>query len=437
MNNFTGIPSSDRGNGNFMTPSQPSYGVPMPSGSGFALSPIPNALVDQYISIQNSMNQLAVFIPQYNSQTVMVHSLQEQVNQQRQVLQSVSSQVIKEKKDVEKLHKPSISNFFSKALDKNGFDKKIEKEEQEYKAMIEKERQAKTQLENLETQLMQAKSIQTSLYQHVQMYESKTRELEHSIDRMIVAACLSPQHVIPMTQQEIFMNQTKRQQIVVYLSQYKAGLTNLQQAYTLLQSCYQRLSEAKNLATADLFMNGGLANMYVDSMKYENLNRANDDAKKAKLFIAEAVRQCPPLASQPLFVAKVTQGDFVFDVFFDNIISDYIVREKIRKSKEAMGESIQQLTITLNWLQMTCIPQIERDLQQVDQVIASLSSTLQQERMAIVTQALNQKASQQSQLPVISLGIPVPSQPQIPPIQTHPQTLVDLSNQPFNPTFSK
>ncbi|KAF0978439.1 hypothetical protein FDP41_002259 [Naegleria fowleri] len=387
------------------------YGMPIPSGSGFALSPIPNPLVDQYISIEDSMNQLSVFVPQYHSQTLVVHSLQEQVNQQRQVLQSVSSQVLKEKKSVEKLYQPSISNFFSKALDKHGFEKKIEKEQLEYKALLEKEHQAKYQLEQLEAQLMQAQSIQTSLHQHVQSYETKKRELESCIDRMMIAANLPPHHIIPQTQQELFMNQNKKQQIVCYLSQYKAGLTNLQQAYSLLQSCYQRLSEAKNLATADLFMNGGIANMYVDSMKYENLNRANDDAKKAKMFIAEAVRQCPPLASQPLFVAKVTQGDFVFDVFFDNIIADYIVREKIRKSKEAMSESIQQLTITLNWLQMTCIPQIERDLQEVDQLIASLSTTLQQERMAIVMQALHQKSSQQSQLPVISLGVPnCPSQ---------------------------
>ena len=140
------------------------------------------------------------------------------------------------------------------------------------------------------------------------------------------------------------------------------------------------------------------------------------------MFFAEAVRLCPPLSSQPLFVAKVTQGDFVFDVFFDNFISDYIVHEKIRKSKEAMAESIAQISNTLNWIQTSCIPQIERDLGQSEQLILSLSTTLENERRNIVNQALNQPKLQTPQMPqsYTQVVFPPPQNPSTQPPSTTP-----------------
>ena len=419
--------------GSFHSGGQPTngptmQGIPMPN-SGFSLSPVPGQLIQQYLAINENIQQLSVFVPQHQQQVQVVNQLQQQINQQNTHLQSLSLAVQKEKKDVDKVHKPSIGNFFSKALDKHGFEKKVEKEEKEYQDAVNREQQARTHLGNLQNQMSQAQLTLSSLLGKVQLMDQKKRELEATINQILIAARLPLNHIIPQTEQNLGIQQSRRNQIVTYLNQYKTALSSLQSAYTLLQSCYERLSEAKGYATADLFMRGGMANMYVDAMKYEHLNNANADAKKAKMFIAEALRICPVLSSQPLFVAKVTNGDFVFDVMFDNFIADYIVHEKIRKSKEAMGESIRCLGNTLGWMTGTCIPQMERDLQQADQMVMSLSTTLQQERLRIVYQCMDQHKMTQSQTPQISLGIPPPNTT----AYTMTTTMVDL---PLAPSLS-
>ncbi|EFC49876.1 hypothetical protein NAEGRDRAFT_56599 [Naegleria gruberi] len=410
---------------------QPSFYSPLPTNQPIIpstianLPPIPQQFLDHYRMLQETLSQLSVFVPQYNNQTNIVNTLQQQVNGQQQALNNLTNDVKKEKTQLEKLQKSSFTNLIAKTLDKHGHEKKVEKENSEYKIALDRENQARAQLQNIQNQLLQAQSAQSSLLQKVQLFESKKIELNQVTDQIIGAAQLPLTHIIPVTHQNLNVQQSKKNQIMQYLAQYRNGLMNLQQAYSLLQTCYERLSEAKNLATADLFMRGGYANMYVDSMKYENLNRANDDAKRAKMFIAEAVRLCPPLSTQPLFVAKVTQGDFVFDVFFDNFISDYIVHEKIRKSKEAMAESIQHLANTLNWIQTSCLPQIERDMAQTDQIVLSLTSTLENERRNVVNMALEQSKSF-SQTPQNFTQVVLP-----PP--QNPSTTTSSSAQYFDP----
>lgn len=125
---------------------------------------------------------------------------------------------------------------------------------------------------------------------------------------------------------------------------------HFQQAQQYLQQAYDKLRGAKGWSTVDI-LGGGF---FTDLIKHSKVDDARHIVELAVQQL-NAGYQLVPNAPRIRF-ARVHQNNFIWDVFFDNIFSDWSAREKISQSLRSVEEAIQDTGMVLNWLQQQMNP---------------------------------------------------------------------------------
>ncbi len=232
-------------------------------------------------------------------------------------LSKLEDQLVKELRDIEGLEKMSITSVFYKILGSQ--DEQLEKERQEYLTVSLKHKELKKDIELLE-------------YEH-KILSSKVQEiggLEANLEQ------LKKQRL-----QEILStdDHLRRQLTGIHreMDDIQGELEELKQANSAGDTALRAIGEViKHLKDAEHWGNWDMMNKqgaYYSQMKHNAIDRAMNAAQQAKhkltLFDRELIDV--NIEQTQLHIKLDGFGRFM-DIFFDNLISDWVIQRKIKNA---------------------------------------------------------------------------------------------------------
>jgi hypothetical protein len=120
---------------------------------------------------------------------------------------------------------------------------------------------------------------------------------------------------------------------------YAAGA----RAHQLLQGAEELLSAAESWSTWDTFGGGGLL---TDMVKYDKLDRVADVLRQADLALGAYTRELADLRLAGVGTVGVDGLTRTFDVFFDNLFTDWAVRSRIQETRRRVVAALDAVALT-------------------------------------------------------------------------------------------
>lgn len=232
-------------------------------------------------------------------------------------LSKLEDQLVDELEDIEKLEKMSITSVFYNVLGSK--EKQLEKERQEYLTVSLKHKELKKDIEILE-------------YEH-KVIGAKVQEiggLEASLEELKKVRL-----------QEILRSDDKlRLQITGIhreMDDIRGELEELRQASAAGDACLRAISEViKHLKDAEHWGNWDMMNKkgaYYSQMKHNAIDRAMNAAQVAKHKLKVFDRELVDVnVEQTQLHIKLDGFSRFIDIFFDNLISDWVIQRKIKNA---------------------------------------------------------------------------------------------------------
>ncbi|MEB1809370.1 MAG: hypothetical protein LPK26_19105 [Bacillaceae bacterium] len=242
-------------------------------------------------------------------------------------------QLKKEKKDVSRLEKISLTNIFFTIMGKKL--EKLDKEQQEVIAAELKYKEAAETIIDLENELKELRMMLQTVVNAEVEYKSLLDEKERLIHDKHSALS---RELYDLSEQETSI----RSYLKEYEEAIQAGLASL----SALQRAIHSLDKAKGWSTWDMFGGG----MLTTAIKHSHL----DDARKQIHYAQNQLRlfQEELLDIENHFEIKMEIGNFLTfaDYFFDGIIVDWVVHGKINDSLSQAEETTAKVREILSVL---------------------------------------------------------------------------------------
>lgn len=240
---------------------------------------------------------------------------------------------LKEQKDVEKMEGKSLTALIYQIAGNK--EEKIAKERQEAYAATMKYETAKRDLEGIESDLNYCKD-----------------ELQ------MLADCEAEYHTLfEQKKSDMKSNNNQKAREVFELEEQLAALeheiTELEEALDVgyraidTSDCIiSELTEADNLANLDVFMDS----MLVDLSKREHIESAQGLVGNLQTELRRFKTELADVQIQGNIQIEIDDFSMFADWFFDNIFTDWDIKEKIERSLEQAKETRKQIADTINLL---------------------------------------------------------------------------------------
>lgn len=230
----------------------------------------------------------------------------------------------KEKSDVEKLQKESLSTFLKRLI--GNYDKQLDKEQQE-KLSAKRELDLSLALflesrEHLDT-------IQTNL-QETKMRFNRTKELlyQQNLD------------FYKKSQSE----EIKRAELKQELIEIDEALAAGEKVLAGIDFALEDLDSADSYSTWDMFTNSSLI---LDMLKYDKIDKAEAKMNHLEQLLESYTKELDDLSLDHfLSYEKFSGMSKAFDIFFDNLFSDWDTKTKIGRNiemLEQLGSNVEDL----------------------------------------------------------------------------------------------
>ncbi|UJF16166.1 hypothetical protein LZ578_03260 [Jeotgalibaca sp. MA1X17-3] len=220
----------------------------------------------------------------------------------------------KENEDVEKLQSESLSTYLKRLIGKH--EKELAKEMQE-------QLNAKIELDVSSALFLEAKKDLTAIHSAI---DDVTNQLEQLKDRLFQ----EDEHFREKITTEEIQRAELKQELIEVEEASVAGERVLQ----AIDSTLVDLDSANSFSTWDLLAGSFL----IDMMKYNKIDKAEEKMRGLELLLENYTKELKDLSLNHYFDYETFGGmNRTFDIFFDNIFSDWSTKEKI-------GRNIQQLT---------------------------------------------------------------------------------------------
>lgn len=215
----------------------------------------------------------------------------------------------KEKADVEQLEKQSLSTFVQNLL--GSYDEKLEKEKKE-------EVQAKIELDRTAILLEDAHELLDILDEEMGRRKEELSLLQEELIRT------NPSFREQITQQESKWAALKQEEKEV-IEAFEAGELVLDE----IDGVLKELNSASSMATWDLFTDS----FFLDLMKYNKIDKAEKELVHLERALQRYQNELKDVDLETsLAYEELSQMSRAFDVFFDNIFSDWNTRDTIRRN---------------------------------------------------------------------------------------------------------
>lgn len=234
----------------------------------------------------------------------------------------------KESEDVEKLQAESLATFLKRMV--GNYDKKLDKEMQEQLT-------AKMELDLSLALLLEAREDLTSIQIAIDQSTAQVKQLKDILYDQDTRF-----------REKITDEEMKRAQL-------KQELTELDEASVAGESVLQGIDDALNdLDSADSFSTWDMftdSSLIFDMMKYDKINKAEAKMSRLEQLLENYTKELKDLSLDTyLSYEKFSGMSKTFDIFFDNLFSDWDTKAKIGRNiemLEKLGNTITDLQTKL------------------------------------------------------------------------------------------
>ncbi len=255
--------------------------------------------------------------------------LQERLQFEQAALSSMEKVLDKEQRDVEALEREGISTMFRKWMGDR--EEKLDKEREEYlKASLRfNELYKSVELIRFELDLLLKKeqSEERVAAELVQLYTQREEEI------------LEKDPVLALALKAIL---TQSDQLAKYSLDVEEAITAGQITNQFVTKAEQFLHEAKNWGQREMWA-GSQQN--TGHMKYRAIDHARgmvQEARHSLIKFAKELRDVDASFQLNIHLEIESFGQFS-NVFFDNLITDYFIQQKVNKSLESVSRTRQEI----------------------------------------------------------------------------------------------
>lgn len=229
--------------------------------------------------------------------------------------------------DVERLEEQSISTFFQNIF--GTYEDNLEMEKQE-------EISAKNELDTAAASLQDAKDLLAVIDEEINLREKKLallrEELKETDERFKEKITQKEEEQLAFKQEAKELDEA-----------LQAGETVLQEIDNVLKE----LDSASSLATWDLFSDS----FFIDMMKYNKIDKAEKELNYLERALRNYKKELNDVDLQTsLYYEELSQMNRVFDIFFDNIFSDWNTRDTIRRNISMLEDMMYEVEDIQNLL---------------------------------------------------------------------------------------
>lgn len=286
-----------------------------------------NAYDERLRKMQQSMTRKEHLKSIMNSLTIQRCDLEEQVSELEQIK-------IKEQSDVDKLEGGSLFSFFYHVIGKK--DERLTKEREEAYAAAVKYDAAMRQLESVEYDLKKAENELLSLADCEVEYE---RTLEEKKKMLIESDFAYADRILELDHKLASMKSHNKE----VDEAIAAGQAAMKQAKEVLHE----LDSADGWSTFDLLGGGIIA----DAIKYSHMDNAQSKIEDLQVALRRFQTELADVSIQANLSISVDGFLRFADYFFDNIFTDWAVKDKISSARNQLLTVEMQIQSTMDQLE--------------------------------------------------------------------------------------
>ncbi|MEG0475470.1 MAG: hypothetical protein RR548_07205 [Carnobacterium sp.] len=231
---------------------------------------------------------------------------------------------VKESEDVEKLQAESLSTFLKRLV--GSYDKNIDKEIQEQLA-------AKMELDLSSALLLESREQLGTIQTAINQTTARIKQLKELLYRQDTNF-----------RKKISVEETKRTQLNQELNELDEALAAGEKVLDGIDFALDDLDSADSFSTWDMFTNSSLL---FDMMKYDKIDKAEAKMNRLEQLLENYTQELKDLSLDTyLSYEKFSGMSKTFDIFFDNLFSDWDTKSKIGRNidmLETLETAIEEL----------------------------------------------------------------------------------------------
>ncbi|KAI4867801.1 hypothetical protein F4820DRAFT_178065 [Hypoxylon rubiginosum] len=327
--------------------------------------------------------------PALEHQRHYIGDLNNELSTTQKRIAALDKQRVKEFKEHKKYRDSVMRRFSYRVSGKiDKFEARAEKEEKEYFAVLQEERQAKEQEENLRNLRSKALEVQTDLEAEVNRHAEAQQQLDGLYDSIF-------QGPTPAFPDEDCSERNAEDALQAYHNSRVAMETELQ-VIRLLTEAKGRLFSALNytedaLSHSRMDMFGG--GTFSDMMERNCLDNAENQVGQMLSLVRQAQRMSQNVQDLP--TVNIAHGSLMSDVFFDNIFTDMAFHDKIKDSQAGLYRARNALLDQLALAKSRC-GEAEQETNVHAAALKTAREELQKARERIFSRIANSNANAQA-----------------------------------------
>ncbi|CAM1508051.1 Fc.00g048990.m01.CDS01 [Cosmosporella sp. VM-42] len=273
---------------------------------------------------ENGSGPNALLIEQQN-----IDDLQREIAKSNRQIENLNNRRIVQFKDHERYRDSHVKKFMYKATGKQDrFDEKAEEQEHLYLKALEEEQKEQNNNSTLKARIDEARIRRDKAEDMAGKYHTAQNEL----DSLFNAIFEGPTPEFPEEdEKEQVCNEAQKTCLQSSDMRDKEGkaIKLLEGADKHMSEASSRMRSAQNNSRADMFSNNSLL---FDGLERRALSKAQEALEQAKAKVDEARKLSPSTMELP--GVNINHRMIMFDIVFDNIISDYKFHQKIKRGRE-------------------------------------------------------------------------------------------------------
>ncbi len=279
------------------------------------------------------MNELKVQVNRKNHLQSLLENLISELSNEEKKLSQLKADLEKENLDVEKLNKLSISSIFYTMLGKK--EEKISKEEAEALTIRLKYETCLSTVLDMENHI---DKIRNEFYQYSGCEDKLKAVLEEKKNLILNSKDNITEKILNLMEYESNLHSNIRE--------LREAITSGDSVYSSLQTTEESLDSAKSWGTWDLF-GGGLIS---DIAKHGHIDDAQNQAEATKRLLATFKHELADVANIQVYDIEIGSFATFADYFFDGLLADWFVQNKISDSLDNVCQCKSQITTILSRL---------------------------------------------------------------------------------------
>lgn len=346
----------------------------------------------------HTLHETESAVPDLDAQRRYVDDLEQQFAQATKKLRELGDKRKRELKEHESYRDSVMKRFAYKIGGKTEkFEARAAKEEREYFDALQEEHQVDVTKTNLDTMLEDAKKVRLDLEARVATHERAQRDLDNLYDSIFNGPS-------PGFPEEDEREAAKDAAVRAYQESRSRAeaegqvVSILMRAQQRLNAALMSMEDALHASRRDIFGGGTFADM----MERNALSNADNQVHQARMMIQQAQRVSPYVHDLPS--VKISQGNLLGDVFFDNVFSDMAFHEKIQQSNLEVNRCAQALNSDLCAAQQRH-KDISRETDQKGMIVREARLQLQKAREAAFERTATQAGASSM------MGVAPPDEP--------------------------